>query len=145
MTINDSMLKVVFDNDKKTSIGLGVPIKFYKDAKEFIDWRGCFKASINDKSFEMVVTPSTLIIDDSDPMSPVIPMFGNSWVDTDMGKLFVTSYNSSQLNGGFQIFRSEGGIPFVGFEDTKHTHMLVYTDGNNEKEFIPVEINFVGS
>lgn len=142
MTNEAQMMKEIFENDKKTSIGLGVPTGIYKDETDFIDWRGSFKAVINDRLFEMVVTPSTLFINDPDPTAPVLNMMGGAWVETEMGKLYHAGYKSSQINGGFQIFRAGSGKPFAGFEKKPHSHMLIYTDGNNEKTYVPVQISF---
>jgi hypothetical protein len=136
------MNKQILEGDKKTSLGLGVPKKFFADELEFISWRGKFKAIINDRSFEMVVTPSTLFINEPDPQAPILHKMGGGWEETKIGKLYCASYISSQINGGFQIFRTEYGEPFAGFEKKQHSHMLVYTDGSNEKTYIPVKIEF---
>jgi hypothetical protein len=140
--VTKSELKQILENDKQTSIGLGVPLHLFSTATEFIDWRGRFHAVINDNRYEMVVTPSTLFLNDPDPKAPILNMMGNSWVDTAMGQLYNASYYSSEINGGFQLFRKAGGGPFSGFEKEPHSHMLVYTNGNDEKTYVPVQISF---
>jgi hypothetical protein len=140
--VTKSELKQILENDKQTSIGLGVPVHLFSTATEFIDWRGRFHAVINDNRFEMVVTPSTLFLNDPDPKAPILNMMGNSWVDTAMGQLYNASYYSSEINGGFQLFRKAGGGPFSGFEKEPHSHMLVYKNGNDEKTYVPVQITF---
>ena len=140
--VTQSELKQILENDRQTSIGLGVPMELFSAATEFIDWRGRFQAVINGNRYEMVVTPSTLFLNDPDPKAPILQMLGNSWVDTAMGQLFTASYFSSQINGGFQLFRKAGGGPFPGFDGQPHTHMLVYTDESEEKAYIPVQIAF---
>lgn len=132
----------LLEHEKQTSFGLGVPRELYAEATKFFDWRGRFKAEINDRLFEMVLTPSTLFLNEPDMHAPVLSMMGSGWVDTKMGKIFQAAYMSSQINGGFQIFRSEHGQPFAGFEAEPHSHMLVYTNGSNEKTYVPVLINF---
>ena len=142
MTNKIEMMREVFEHDKQTSIGLGVPSHLYVNEVEFIDWQGKFKATISNRNFNMVLTPSTLIINDSDPRAPVLQIMGSEWLNSELGRIFHASYHTSQLDGGVQIFRTENGKPFQGFENAPHTHILVYTDGSGQKTYVPIVIDF---
>ncbi len=111
--VTKSELKQILENDKQTSIGLGVPLHLFSTATEFIDWRGRFHAVINDNRFEMVVTPSTLFLNDPDPKAPILNMMGNSWVDTAMGQLTTRAISLAKLTVDFSCSEKQAEVRFL--------------------------------
>lgn len=128
--------------DLELSVNLGVPRALYESVKGVIDWRGRFDVTINGRIFHMALTPSTLFVNEPDAEAPITHKVGSEWIDTAMGRLFHVDYYTSQIGGGFQIFRMADSLPFQGFEHTRHTHMLVYTNGSGEKQYFPIVIVF---
>lgn len=139
---DDEMMKLANELALELSLDLAVPLRLYENSPTFIDWRGRFTVRINGRDFNMAVTPSTLFVNESDPTGPVAHKVGSEWIETPSGRLFHADYLTSRIQGGFQIFRQADGSPFDGFAGTPHTHMLVYTNGAEEKQFFPVVIDF---
>ena len=125
------------------SVDLGVPRHLYEGSPKLVDWRGRFAVRINGRDFSMVITPMTLLVNDSDPAAPVALMTGAEWIDSPLGRIFHVDYLTHRVKGGFQVFRKADSSPFAGFEEVHHTHMLVYTDGSGEKQFFPVHVDFM--
>lgn len=140
--MTDDAMKMVHAGDLQMSKDMGVPRHLYENSPDFIDWYGRFTVRINDREFRMAVTPSTLFINESDSSGPVAQLTGCEWIDTPLGRLFHADYVTGMVNGGFQIFRKEDSSPFDGFEAVQHTHMLVYTDGAGQQQFLPVIVDF---
>jgi len=140
--VTDSSMKLIYEHDLQMSLDMGVPGHLYERATEFIDWYGRFSVQINGREFNMAVTPSTLIVNESDSAGPVAQLVGSEWLDTPMGRLFHADYVTSMVHGSFQIFRKKEPSPFAGFEAVEHTHMLVYTNGAGQKQFFPVVVAF---
>lgn len=140
--MTDDAMKAIHAGDLQMSKDMGVPRHLYENSPEFIDWYGRFTVCINARDFRMAVTPSTLLVNESDSAGPVAQLVGSEWLDTPLGRLFHADYVTSRVNGGFQIFRKEDSSPFDGFESIEHTHMLVYTDGAGEKQYFPVVVAF---
>lgn len=134
--------KMVHAGDLQMSKDMGVPPYLYENSRDFIDWYGRFTVRINDREFRMAVTPSTLFINESDSSGPVAQLTGSEWIDTPLGRLFHADFVTARVNGGFQIFRKEDSLAFDGFENLQHTHMLVYTDGAGQKQFLPAVVEF---
>ena len=134
--------KELFQHDMAFSKDIGVGDPVLSKSNQYVDWVGTFDAKINDRIFHMQLTPSTLFINHVDPSAPIALKVGSEWIDTPFGNLFHASYVTSEIQGGFQIFRSETGRPFPGFEQSPHSHMLLFTDRNNEKHYVPIQIEF---
>lgn len=138
---NDEM-REIHARDLQMSKDMGVPHHLYENSPEFIDWYGRFIVHINGREFDMAVTPSTLLVNESDDFGPVALLTGSEWLETRLGRIFHADYVTSMVPGCFQVFRKEDSSPFDGFESVQHTHMLVYTDGAGQKQFFPVIVSF---
>lgn len=140
--MTDDERKEMHAHDLQMSKDMGVPKHIYASPPDFIDWYGRFTVHINDREFMMAVTPSSLIVNESDSVAPVAHLVGSEWLESPLGRMFHATYLTSMINGGFQLFRKEDPSPFEGFESVKHTHMLVYTDGTGQKQFFAVAVEF---
>ncbi len=143
--MNNDEMKMIHAHDLQMSKDMGVPRHLYENSLEFIDWYGRFTVQINGREFKMAVTPSTLIVNESDNSGPVAQLTGSEWIDTPLGRLFHADYLTGSIDGGFQIFRKEDSSPFDGFEASQHTHMLVYTDGAGQKQYFPAAVDFAST
>ena len=140
--MNEETMKEIHAADLQMSKDMGVPRQLYENSPEVIDWFGRFTVIINGRAFKMIVTPSTIFINEADVAGPVAHLTGSEWIETPMGQLFHADFLTPRVNGAFQIFRRKDSLPFDGFESIPHTHVLVYTDGSGKKEFLPVTPDF---
>lgn len=140
--MNEDAMNEIHAADLQMSKDMGVSLHLYINSSKVIDWFGRFTVTINDTAYKMIVTPSTLFLNEADITAPVAHLTGSEWIDSPMGELFHADFLTPMVNGTFQIFRRKDSLPFNGFEHILHTHILVYTDASGKKEFLPVTPDF---
>lgn len=141
--MDDKIMREMYDHHMEISRNLGVPNNILLNQNRFVDWYGYFDVGLNNRQFKMELSPTTLAIRfEGDTNIIVAHMFGSDWTNTPLGRLFHTFYQTSEIQGAFQIFKNEKNEPFKGFEQIPHTHMMIFTDRNNEKQFAPIFIDF---